>query len=116
MIFRRRGIHADLSWERIFRATIIGRLGVSAKISTWEENEETQVICVYNNNFTDKGEVRELESRLRAIGIRCSMHYKPDVFTYLGVYRGNEWGLKPVVYYSNFDLRKNSSVIVANYE
>ncbi len=88
----------------------------TAKVSTAEKDEPRHVICVYNENFTDNAEVRELESRLRAIGIRCTMQYKPDVFTYLGVYRGNEWNLRPVMYVSDFDLRKNSSTIVSNYD
>ena len=75
-------MHTDLTWERVFRAMIAGRLGISAKVSTvGNMMDNKHVICVYNRDFTSVSDVRELEARLRGIGIKCRLAYKPDVFT-----------------------------------
>ena len=119
MVWKKRGPHVDLTWERIFRATIAGRLGISAKVSSALEDsddDDRHVICVYCRDFTDEAGVAELENRLRQLGIRCRLSYKPDVFTYLGVYRNNEWGLRPTIYTSEFDVKKKCSNVVSLYD
>ncbi|XP_022110661.1 UPF0696 protein C11orf68 homolog [Acanthaster planci] len=120
LVWKKTGVHTDLTWERIFQATITGHLGVSTKVSSALTvggiDGPRHVFCVYSRDFTDKVEVMELEARLRKLGIRCQLTYKPDAFSYLGVYRGNEWGLKPTIYTSEFDVRKNRSIITSTYE
>ncbi|XP_038046461.1 UPF0696 protein C11orf68 homolog [Patiria miniata] len=120
LVWKETGVHVDLTWERIFRATVAGQLGTSTKVSSalndGGDNSRSHLTCVYSKDFTDKSGVLKLESRLRQLGIRCRLAYKPDVFSYLGVYRGNEWGLKPTIYTSEFDVRKNASVVISVYE
>ena len=120
MLWKDRGPHVDLTWERIFRATITGNLGITTKVSSARGNgsmgDQNHVICVYSKDFTDEAGVMALEARLRGLGIRCRLVYKPDAFTYLGVYRRNEWGLSPVIYTSEFDIRKNCSTVVSVYK
>ncbi|XP_033095351.1 uncharacterized protein LOC117099943 [Anneissia japonica] len=119
MIFRR-GLYADLTWIRIARAHREGKLGVAARISLIPENEEMNqidhVIFVYNYDFRDRKAVFELESKLRNIGIRCRMLYKPLVFTYCDILSKNEWGMKPYIYMSTYDVKITQSTIVKTYD
>ncbi|XP_038046494.1 UPF0696 protein C11orf68 homolog [Patiria miniata] len=120
MVMKETGIHADLTWERIFRATVAGQLGTSTKVSSapamGDDSDYSHVICIYSEDFTDKSGVMKLETRLRQLGIRCRLTYKPDAFTHLRIYRDNEFGLKPTIYASEFDVRKNASVVISVYE
>ncbi|XP_054457163.1 UPF0696 protein C11orf68 homolog [Anoplopoma fimbria] len=98
------GFKLDHAWECVARAALDGKIG-QVKVSTHDpKSEGRQVICVYNQNFTDESEVIRLESAIRATGVKCSLTYKPDVYTYLGIYRNNRWKLRPTIYESKFDL------------
>lgn len=77
-----------------------GSLGTAAKVSTREPKKKTHVICVYTEDFTNEEQVRAVEKGLRKVGIAAEMRYKPDVYTTLGIYRKNPWGLKPTIYTS----------------
>ena len=39
------------------------------------------------------------------------MSYKPDVYSAVGVYRNNEWGLRPALYTSTFSIREAKGVV-----
>lgn len=98
------GFKLDHAWECVARAVLDGKIS-TAKVSTHDPTaEERQVICVYNHNFTDESEVIRLDSAIRATGVKCSLSYKPDVYTYLGIYRKNRWNICPTIYESKFDL------------
>ncbi|KAL3874102.1 hypothetical protein ACJMK2_037163 [Sinanodonta woodiana] len=110
------GFKVDQLWSFVCRGIMTHILpSDSAKVSpvsTTESGEaDRHVICIYNNDFTNEDEVYELEAGLRRIGIKCPLHYKPDVYTYLGVYRNNEWGLRPTIYESMYDITKGVSVV-----
>ncbi|XP_033095356.1 UPF0696 protein C11orf68 homolog [Anneissia japonica] len=120
MIFLPNGLHADLTWIRIARAHQEGKLGVAARISLMSIHEEDcpyyHVAFVYNYDFRDKKTVFEIESNLRDIGIRCRMLYKPMAFSYCDIHSGNEWGMKPYIYTSTYDVKKKQSTIVKTYD
>ncbi|KAM9827654.1 UPF0696 protein C11orf68 homolog [Neosynchiropus ocellatus] len=98
------GFKVDRAWECVAQATVDGKIS-SAKVSPYDPStNERHVICVYNNNFTDEGEVIRLDSCIRASGVKCPLAYKPDVYTYLGIYRNNRWKLCPTIYESKFNL------------
>ncbi|XP_012716918.2 UPF0696 protein C11orf68 homolog [Fundulus heteroclitus] len=98
------GFKVDHAWECVARATLEGKIS-SVKVSPYNpKTEGRQVICVYNQNFTDEGDVVRLDSVIRATGVKCPLSYKPDVYTYLGIYRNNRWKLCPTIYESKFDL------------
>ncbi|XP_051566218.1 UPF0696 protein C11orf68 homolog [Myxocyprinus asiaticus] len=98
------GFKVDRAWECIAKATLDGKIS-SAKVSPRNPKSDTKhVICVYNPNFTDEEEVIRLDSEIRASGVKCVLHYKPDVYSYLGIYRNNRWKLCPTIYESMFDL------------
>ena len=61
------------------------------------------VLSAWNRDSGVEGEVRAVEAVLRSeVGIRCSMTYKPDIFSAVGIYRNNEWRLRPAIYQSRF--------------
>ncbi|KAJ0055899.1 hypothetical protein NL108_015318 [Boleophthalmus pectinirostris] len=98
------GFKIDHAWSCVARATCDGKI-FSCKVSPFNpKSDRKHVICVYNQNFTDEGEVVRLDSVIRATGIKCPLSYKPDVYTYLGIYRNNRWKLCPTIYESKFDL------------
>ncbi|MBN3276768.1 CK068 protein, partial [Polyodon spathula] len=99
------GFKVDHAWEGIARATLDGRIAM-AKVSPRgpDSSDSRHVICVYNQTFTDQEEVVRLDAAIRATGVKCQLSYKPDVYTYLGIYRKNRWKLCPTIYESRFDL------------
>uniref|UniRef100_A0A1A8G7N4 Chromosome 11 open reading frame 68 n=1 Tax=Nothobranchius korthausae TaxID=1143690 RepID=A0A1A8G7N4_9TELE len=98
------GFKVDHAWECVARATLEGKIS-TVKVSPFNPKAEgRQVICAYNHNFTDESEVMRLDSVIRATGVKCPLSYKPDVYSYLGIYRNNRWKLCPTIYESKFDL------------
>ena len=107
------GLKVDHFWSLVAKATVEGRLGSSAKVSPAELSGENRrhVICIYNDNYTNQEEVYALECAIRNTGIKSHMTYKPDVYTCIGIYRNNEWGLRPTIYESHYDLVKGSIIL-----
>lgn len=98
------GFKLDHAWSCVARATLDGKISL-VKVSPYNPAvDKKQVICAYNQNFTDESEVVRLDSIIRATGVKCPLSYKPDVYTYLGIYRNNRWKLCPTIFESKFDL------------
>ncbi|XP_053192317.1 UPF0696 protein C11orf68 homolog [Scomber japonicus] len=98
------GFKLDNAWECVARAALDGKVW-TCKVSTYDPKGECkQVICAYNENFTDESEIIRLDSVIRATGVKCPLTYKPNVYTYLGIYRNNRWKLCPTIYESKFNL------------
>uniref|UniRef100_A0A673KIC9 Chromosome 11 open reading frame 68 n=1 Tax=Sinocyclocheilus rhinocerous TaxID=307959 RepID=A0A673KIC9_9TELE len=98
------GFKVDRAWESIARAALDGKID-SAKVSPRDPRSDCRhVICVYNQNFTDEEQVMHLDAVIRAAGVKCVLYYKPDVYSYLGIYRNNRWKICPTIYESMFDL------------
>lgn len=92
---------ADEVWEKIARATALGYLGCSSKIAPTANNQDRPtVICVYVQDSTNKREVqRVLKTLYYDLKITSGLNsFKPDIFTYLGIYANNRWRLKPTLY------------------
>uniref|UniRef100_UPI00358F21ED UPF0696 protein C11orf68 homolog n=1 Tax=Myxine glutinosa TaxID=7769 RepID=UPI00358F21ED len=99
------GFKVDHAWACISRAVVDGRLR-SAKVSpSVKGSDQKHVMCIYSQDFTNEEDVFAVDGAIRAAGIKCPMLYKPDVYTYLGIYRRNQWGLCPTIYESKFDLQ-----------
>ncbi|XP_066990700.1 UPF0696 protein C11orf68 homolog [Macrobrachium rosenbergii] len=116
LIQKETGIKVDLAWAAIAKAVASGQCGISAKVSPVDDltgvYQRKNVVCVYNSDFTDRSAVEKLNDSIRNAGVKCTMTYKPDVYTYLGIYRNNKWGIKPTIYSSQFDLMSGKSKIV----
>ena len=91
----------DATWTAIAKAVVSGTLGFFSKVFKPPDEKDTNyVICVYTEDFTKKRDVWVAEKRLRELGITETLRYKPDVYTTLGIYPGNEWGIRPTIYES----------------
>jgi Domain of unknown function (DUF1917) len=86
----------DELWAKIAEATQSGSLGCAAKVSP--SRGKTHVICIYNDNFTDRLEVLRIRNVLRDLKVTWELGYKPDIFTYAGIYSGNKFKLPATIY------------------
>ncbi len=75
------------------------------------EDPNMHVICVYTSDFTNMQEVVKAENVLRSLGIRIVLKYKPDLYTYLGIYRGNPYNICPSVYSSRMSWNSQASIV-----
>ena len=92
----------DATWTAIAKAVVSGASGTAAKVFESDSGEQKSyyVICVYTEDFTNKEEVWAAEQSLRKLGITEILRYKPNIYTTLGIYSGNEWGIRPTIYQS----------------
>ena len=51
-------------------------------------------------DMSDETEVFGVEKSLRNIPIRGELMYKPNIYTELGIYRSNKFGIRPTIYKS----------------
>merc|ERR1711913_263068 len=105
----------DTAWRRLVTALLGGTLGpvVGAKVSPLDDldGDGRHVICIYTEDFLNKEQVMEAESCIRGAKLFGQLMYKPDIFTYFGIYRNNEWKISPTIYTSQFSLSTNSSLV-----
>ncbi|XP_038065971.1 UPF0696 protein C11orf68 homolog [Patiria miniata] len=117
LLFLDTGEEIDNAWEKIARATVRDKLGTHAKVTPREDtkegkalyataSQEQHVVSVYTKDFTDKEDVMKVEAKLRKLGFRGRIVFKPRVYSSLGIYSENQWGLRPGIYTSNWDPRK----------
>jgi hypothetical protein len=85
---------ADQVWTDLSNDIKSGKLPYDAKISTARENPHStdpaklkHVVCVYTPNFLWRENVREVRLLLKSAGFQARLYYKPDIFTYLNMYR-----------------------------
>ncbi|XP_071797111.1 uncharacterized protein [Asterias amurensis] len=100
----------DKEWVRIAQATAEGNLGIFAKVSVkqWDEN---YITWVHTNNFTNKEEVMSIERKIRSLGVKGQMVFKPSVFTVLRIFANNDWSLNVSTYTSYWEPDEDRSVI-----
>lgn len=87
----------DETWNVIKKATEEGKLGDFSKTATLKPSptatrENTKVICVYTNDYTDVKDVMRVRHELRNLGFVAKISYKADFATREGLYtkRGNK--------------------------
>jgi hypothetical protein len=99
---------ASYCWGRVRAATEEGTLGIGAKVSTdWGKARDPaghgrggspgwpdHVICIYTADWRDRDEVARVGRRLGEIDAarKQGLMYKPDAFTYAGMYSRNAPG------------------------
>ena len=95
----------DDAWTIVARLVTQKRLGSAAKVSSREElkaNTRTRVICVYTQDFTDEEDVQRVAKVLiegfRNHNLRFNLSYKADIYTRLGIYAGNNYGIRTTIY------------------
>lgn len=73
-------------WKTIAKSTINGELGISAKAGTAKQSKRRHVICAYTSNYLDLVDVMRVREKLEELGFVEKLCYKPDIYTYLGIY------------------------------
>jgi Domain of unknown function (DUF1917) len=86
----------DEKWEKIARATALGHLGCSSKISPGQTGYK--LCCIYVKDWADRIEVKRVLDALKYLGFIVKAGFKPDFFTALGIETKNKWRLPPVIY------------------
>ncbi|KAG5633427.1 hypothetical protein H0H81_007873, partial [Sphagnurus paluster] len=92
----------DDLWSRIATAVVANApsgTGARAKVSP-ARPDEPHVVCVYVEDYSDPQEVARVREALRRAGVRWKIGFKPDVYTHLGIYKGNGWGIRPSRYFA----------------
>lgn len=87
----------DRVWSTICQATVEGKLGHYAKVAP-RGGGHTHTICVYSIDFTDEKDVYRVRQVLNDLGFTGKLSYKPDVYTYCGIYGNNQWKINPNIY------------------
>jgi len=94
---------------------------VAAKITPVNDVENVRggkfhMVHVYTRDFTDEENVFEVEKALRKIPIKQYLTYKPDLFSALGIYRNNKYGLRPTIYSSSWHSMSGESEIESVFD
>ncbi|KAG5334224.1 UPF0696 protein C11orf68 [Termitomyces sp. J132] len=90
----------DDLWSRIVTAVIANApagVGARAKVSPARPGEP-HVVCVYVEDYSNAAEVDRVREALRRVGVRWKIGFKPDIYTHLGIYKTNEWKIRPSRY------------------
>ena len=92
----------DTAWKRIRDETVLGNLGISAKVSTAKPNpadsrDNRKVIYIYTKDWADEEDVMRVRENLRRLGFTDRMGYKRNIETFAGEYAKKG---KRVTYYS----------------
>ena len=96
MLFPRCG-QAVPAWRIVARAGADGQIWL-AKISP-RASRASHLICVYTPDFTDRAEVETVVQRLDDLGlVERPVYYKPDIFTYAGIYNQTRSSNRASVY------------------
>jgi len=86
----------DAIWERVGQATMDGSLSPGARVSAPTTDDPTMLLGIFVHNYFDQEEVARLLAAARALGVG-HMRLKPEVFTQLGIYSQNCWGISPTM-------------------
>jgi len=110
MIFSDTLFKTELNWNKIAKAIVKKR--IPSRVANVSQNDGTEdhCICVFNKDYTNMQAVNELDQALRSIGIHTQMVYKPSL-TQVYIYSGNEWGIRPTIYKSEYIVPRQCSVI-----
>lgn len=106
-------LQQDHVWDRLVRNMHQGKVSaISAKISPRSLKQSDHVICVYTKSYMEKEAVYRLHADLRECGIRQQMYFKTDLYTHLGIYRNNPWGLSASIFTSSWNPVLGSAKII----
>lgn len=93
-------------WRLIAEGVTENRLGTAAKVATDDGSPDaaTRLTCVYTKDFTDTDDVLRVLEELVKMGLveehSRGIYYKCDAYTWLDIYRDNEYGLPASIYSS----------------
>jgi hypothetical protein len=100
LIFQEPG-QIDSAWKKVRDSTVLGELGISAKVSTAKPNPESRdnrkVIYIYTKDWANESDVMRVREKLRDLGFAERIGYKRNIETFAGEYAKKG---KRVTYYS----------------
>merc|ERR1711874_206421 len=101
------GLQIDDIWQNLALAFAYDKFPkgtIALKVSPVDEFEPSgsnnHMIHVINRDMTDENEIILVERAIRNVSIRADLQYKPNIYTELGIYRNNRFGIRPTVYRS----------------
>lgn len=101
------GLQIDDIWQNLALAFAYDKFPegtIALKVSPVDEFEPSgsnnHMIHVINRDMTDENEIILVERAIRNVSIRADLQYKPNIYTELGIYRNNRFGIRPSVYRS----------------
>ncbi|PPR05420.1 hypothetical protein CVT24_008035 [Panaeolus cyanescens] len=95
----------DAMWAKVvdlvclYRKAQCANLRNTPQIHGGQQAWRQSAICVWVEDFTDKKSVVELRKYLRLIGVQEEIAFKPDAYSYLGIYSHNIWNVRPGIVY-----------------
>ncbi len=97
---------------KVSRAPSSSRLHLIYNFCIIVQDSASHVIAVWCRDYRDESSVLSAERALRSeAGARCPLAFKPDIFSAVGVYRNNEWGLRPAIYTSKLQVQTGRGVV-----
>jgi len=81
-------------------SSISSSIGMEVKVSSVSATTRGHVLTVYCSNYLDTEEVMKVARMLQQTVpslMDKRLLLKPDVYTYLGLYKGNEYGIRPTI-------------------
>lgn len=114
-------------WATVVRGTVDGRLGSAAKVATKPNvntpGDDSQVICVYTENFANEADIKRVLEELIKLGVAekimhptrgfknqahasRQIYYKPDAYTHLDIVSQNEYKIKTSLWSTSSLLTK----------
>jgi len=78
-------VNVDEIWGKIALETVLGNLGVAAKVSTPNPPGDQHIICIYCKDFGDPTDLLRVATRLDNLGVR-SKSFKLDVIMYASIH------------------------------
>ena len=75
-------------------------LQVSTTKPSQRQSDNTRVICIYTEDYTNVEDVMRIRRELRSMGINELLYYKPDIYTKFDIYCNNPYQIKASVYAS----------------
>lgn len=111
MCFPKTGLAVDHYWELIATATVRGLFGpncTGSKVRPFNPQRK-HAICIHTKSYINTEEVREIESKIRDMGFKCELFYKPDVYTEIRIYGSNayDFNLSSHRYKSYFHIKRH---------
>lgn len=115
------GYKVDFLWSQMakeFTSGVLADVVTSMFVSPLNPrmHESSHVIIVNHHcDFTNEADVFKLENAIRLAGVKTKLRYKPGIFADLGIYRNNEFNIRPTIYTSHYDALKKKSTIIRNF-
>ena len=58
---------------------------------------KTHAVTINNPDYTNIDQVGAVVTKIRELGVTEKLSYKPDIYTVVGIFRGNSLGIKPSI-------------------